>query len=95
MSSPRSIRASRTSGVFAVDYVLEVVHDQGSIMRPVEKSVWVAERVSGEVELAIWHGDGPGPLICFHGITAQHRAFSALARPWLRRVPRRRRPTGP
>jgi lipase len=50
-------------------------------MRPVEKSVWVAKRMSGEVELAIWHsGDGPGPLICLHGITAQNRAFSALAR---------------
>jgi pimeloyl-ACP methyl ester carboxylesterase len=39
------------------------------------------ERVPGEVDLAIWHaGDGLEPLICLHGITAQHRAFNALAR---------------
>ena len=46
-----------------------------------EKSVWTADRVPGEVELAIWHaGSGPDPVVCLHGITAQHRAFNALAR---------------
>ncbi len=50
-------------------------------MRPVEKSPWTAERVPGEVELSIWRaGSGPEPLVCLHGITAQHRAFNALAR---------------
>jgi lipase len=47
----------------------------------VEKSLWTADRVPGEVELAIWRaGSGPDPVICLHGITAQHRAFNALAR---------------
>jgi lipase len=47
----------------------------------VEKSLWTADRVPGEVELAIWRaGEGPDPIICLHGITAQHRAFNALAR---------------
>ena len=46
-----------------------------------EKSLWTADRVPGEVELAIWRaGEGPDPIICLHGITAQHRAFNALAR---------------
>jgi lipase len=50
-------------------------------MPPVGKSLWSADRVPGEVELAICHsGSGPEPVICLHGITAQHRAFSALAR---------------
>ncbi len=41
---------------------------------------WTPERVPGEVELAIWHaGTGDGPLVCIHGITAQHRAFNDLA----------------
>ena len=45
-------------------------------------SIWTADRVPGEVELAIWRaGIGPRELaICLHGITAQHRAFNALAR---------------
>jgi pimeloyl-ACP methyl ester carboxylesterase len=44
-------------------------------------SLWIADRVPGEVELAIWRsGGGPEPVICLHGITAQHRAFNALAR---------------
>ncbi|MCA1719292.1 MAG: alpha/beta hydrolase [Actinobacteria bacterium] len=44
-------------------------------------SLWSADRVPGEVELAIWRsGDGSDPVICLHGITAQHRAFNALAR---------------
>ena len=47
----------------------------------VETSLWIAERVPGEVELAIWRaGSGPEPILCLHGITAQHRAFNALAR---------------
>jgi lipase len=46
-----------------------------------EKSIWAADRVPGEVELAIWRaGSGPDPVVCLHGITAQHRAFNALAR---------------
>ena len=46
-----------------------------------EESLWKQERVQGEVELAIWRaGEGPDPVICLHGITAQHRAFSAVAR---------------
>ena len=39
------------------------------------------DRVPGEVELAMGRaGEGPNPLICLHGITAQHRAFNTLAR---------------
>jgi pimeloyl-ACP methyl ester carboxylesterase len=50
-------------------------------MRPVEKSLWTAQRVPGEVELAIWRsGSTAEPIVCLHGITAQHRAFNALAR---------------
>jgi len=46
-----------------------------------EEKVWRSERVPGEVELAIGHaGDGPDPVVCLHGITAQHRAFNAAAR---------------
>jgi lipase len=46
-----------------------------------EESLWKGERVPGEVGLAIWRaGEGPDPVICLHGITAQHRAFSAVAR---------------
>jgi lipase len=46
-----------------------------------EESLWKKERVLGEVELAIWRaGEGPDPIICLHGITAQHRAFNAVAR---------------
>ncbi len=44
------------------------------------ENLWKGERVPGEVELAIWHaGAGDQALICIHGITAQHRAFNALA----------------
>jgi lipase len=44
-------------------------------------NVWTAERVPGEVELAIWRsGSGEDPAICLHGITAQHRTFNAAAR---------------
>jgi lipase len=41
----------------------------------------MVDRVPGEVELAIWRsGSGPDPILCLHGITAQHRTFNALAR---------------
>ncbi len=37
--------------------------------------------VPGEVSLAFGRmGEGPEPVLALHGITAQHRAFSALAR---------------
>jgi len=50
-------------------------------MPRVETSLWIAEMVPGEVELATWRaGGGPDPVLCLHGITAQHRAFNALAR---------------
>ncbi len=46
-----------------------------------EGNLWKAERVPGEVELAIGvAGAGGRPPISLHGITAQHRAFNALAR---------------
>ena len=46
-----------------------------------EERLWKQERVPGEVELAVWRaGEGPDPLVCLHGITAQHRAFNAAAR---------------
>lgn len=46
-----------------------------------EKSLWTMESVPGNVGLALGRaGEGPDPLVCVHGITAQHRAFNALAR---------------
>lgn len=46
-----------------------------------QSELWTKETVPGEVELAIWRsGEGPDPVVCLHGITAQHRAFSAAAR---------------
>ena len=46
-----------------------------------DTSVWKSERVPGEVGLAIGRaGEGQDPLVCLHGITAQHRAFNAAAR---------------
>jgi len=46
-----------------------------------EHSLWKQERVPGEVELAICRaGESPDPVVCLHGITAQHRAFNAAAR---------------
>ena len=46
-----------------------------------EGSIWKLERVPGEVDLAIGRaGEGADPVICLHGITAQHRAFNAVAR---------------
>ena len=48
---------------------------------PMQENIWRSERLPGEVELAISRaGDGPDPVVCLHGITAQHRAFNALAR---------------
>src|ERR687898_1871580 len=46
-----------------------------------DTNLWKSERVPGEVGLAIGRaGEGPDPLVCLHGITAQHRAFNAAAR---------------
>jgi lipase len=46
-----------------------------------DKNLWKSERVPGEVGIAIGRaGEGSDPLICLHGITAQHRAFNAAAR---------------
>jgi pimeloyl-ACP methyl ester carboxylesterase len=46
-----------------------------------QENIWRSERLPGEVELAIGRaGDGPDPVVCLHGITAQHRAFNAAAR---------------
>src|SRR3712207_9576050 len=46
-----------------------------------EESLWKTERVPGDVKLAIGRaGEGPDPVVCLHGITAQHRAFNAAAR---------------
>src|ERR687897_305307 len=45
------------------------------------ENVWKSERVPGEIELAIGRaGEDPDPVVCLHGITAQHRAFNAAAR---------------
>lgn len=46
-----------------------------------EENIWSSGRVPGEVEIAVGRaGDGPDPVVCLHGITAQHRAFNAAAR---------------
>jgi len=46
-----------------------------------DTNLWKSERVPGEVEIAIGRaGEGRDPLVCLHGITAQHRAFNATAR---------------
>src|SRR5829696_1206030 len=46
-----------------------------------QENLWKSERVPGEVELAVWRaGEGTDPVVCLHGITAQHRAFNAAAR---------------
>jgi lipase len=46
-----------------------------------EANLWKSEIVPGEVEIAIGRaGEGPDPVVCLHGITAQHRAFNAAAR---------------
>ena len=42
--------------------------------------LWKSERVPGEVSLAVGRaGDGGDPVVSLHGITAQHRAFNAVA----------------
>ncbi len=42
---------------------------------------WKGGRVTGEVEISIGRaGEGPDPVVCLHGITAQHRAFTPAAR---------------
>ena len=42
---------------------------------------WKGGRVPGEVEISIGRaGEGPDPVVCLHGITAQHRAFTPAAR---------------
>ncbi|QIN81444.1 alpha/beta fold hydrolase [Rubrobacter tropicus] len=45
------------------------------------ETIWKSERVPGEPGISVNRaGDGPDPVICLHGITAQHRAFTAAAR---------------
>src|ERR687894_3262189 len=42
---------------------------------------WKGGRVPGEVEISIGRaGEGPDPVVCLHGITAQSRAFTTAAR---------------
>ncbi len=50
------------------------------ILALMQSTFWTPERVPGEVELAVWRAGAGAPLVCIHGITAQHRAFNALAR---------------
>ena len=46
-----------------------------------EGNLWKSERVPGGVGISINHaGEGPDPVVCLHGITAQHRAFTSAAR---------------
>jgi pimeloyl-ACP methyl ester carboxylesterase len=46
-----------------------------------EGSPWKGERVPGEAGISVNRaGDGPDPVVCLHGITAQHRAFTTAAR---------------
>ena len=46
-----------------------------------ERSPWKSARVPGEVGISISRaGAGPDPVVCLHGITAQHRAFTSAAR---------------
>ena len=46
-----------------------------------EENLWKSERVPGDVGITINRaGDGPDPVVCLHGITAQHRAFTSAAR---------------
>ena len=45
------------------------------------EALWRSERVPGDVGISINRaGDGPDPVVCLHGITAQHRAFTPAAR---------------
>lgn len=44
-------------------------------------TIWKSERVPGEPAISINRaGEGPDPVVCLHGITAQHRAFTTAAR---------------
>ena len=46
-----------------------------------EQTSWNAGSVPGDVRLAFGRvGEGPGPVLALHGITAQHRTFNATAR---------------
>ena len=46
-----------------------------------ERSPWRSERVPGDVGISLGRaGGGADPVVCLHGITAQHRAFTAAAR---------------
>jgi len=46
-----------------------------------EESPWKSERVPGNVGISINRaGADPDPVVCLHGITAQHRAFTSAAR---------------
>lgn len=46
-----------------------------------ERTSWKTGSVPGEVRLAFGRaGEGPEPVLALHGITAQHRAFNAMAR---------------
>jgi lipase len=45
------------------------------------EALWKSERVPGDVGISVNHaGEGPDPVVCLHGITAQHRAFTSAAR---------------
>lgn len=35
---------------------------------------------SGDVDLALWRSGEGSPIVCLHGITAQHRSFNSLAK---------------
>jgi lipase len=46
-----------------------------------EGNPWKGGRVPGEIGISVNRaGDGPDPVVCLHGITAQHRAFTPAAR---------------
>ncbi len=46
-----------------------------------ERGLWKMGSVQGDVRLAFGRaGEGPNPVLALHGITAQHRAFGAVAR---------------
>ena len=46
-----------------------------------ERTSWKMGSVPGDVRLAFGRvGEGPEPVLALHGITAQHRAFNAVAR---------------
>ena len=46
-----------------------------------KRGLWKMGSVQGDVRLAFGRaGEGPNPVLALHGITAQHRAFGAVAR---------------